>query len=215
MTQNEKKEKLSKRKKNKIKKLWEFNKQVTLFVESVILESSKTPLMKSTTFQDILSYVEMKISKKESVIELAKFNLKNFNIFEVKTHDKDKTGLLVLTLYTLIRMMPLSHHKIEVEALIKRVFFEVDPKKVTKIPFNSIADLTSNVESRDDFEKVVKKICLITENGVENQQPVSYETASENPLKYSIILKPSVDYVTIVTKHKKNKRQSHKKSINK
>ena len=69
-------------------------------------------MMKSTTFQDMLSYVEMKISKKDSSIELATFNLKNFNIFEVKVSDKDKTGLLILTLHTLIQMMPISHHKI-------------------------------------------------------------------------------------------------------
>lgn len=57
------------------------------------------------------------------MIEQARFNFKNFNIFEVQVKDNDKSGFLILTVQMVMKLLPVNHQKIDIEGIIKRVFF--------------------------------------------------------------------------------------------
>lgn len=49
-----------------------------------------------------------------------------------------------------MKLLPSSHHKVDIEAIIKRVFFENDPKTTsTKISFSSIQSLEKMWENRE------------------------------------------------------------------
>lgn len=69
-------------------------------------------------------------------------------------------------------------------------------------------------ENKEDFIKIVKKICSITKND-DSTSTVPYNTALLDIPAYSISLKPSVDYTSISLKIKKPKKSNHKKSISK
>ena len=129
------------RRKNKSKKLWEFNSQISLFVETVINESAKTSLMGSETFQHLLEFIFKKLSKRDFFVEQAKLNFKNFNLFAVQLKDTGKSSFLSLLTKIICELLPTSHHRVDTEAIVKRVFFEFSPKKVTRIPFALISDL--------------------------------------------------------------------------
>jgi hypothetical protein len=56
--------------------------------------------------------------------------------------DSDKSGLLILTIQIVMKLLPTSHQNIDIEGIIKRIFFENDPKKtMAKLPFSTIQNM--------------------------------------------------------------------------